>query len=104
MSLLQTRRRFVASASTAGVVGLIGTAPALADERPPETTTVRLRRDLSGVCAEPWFIGEELLRAEGFTDIRHVRVQSGSTLAQAFARGEIDFALLFAGTAALRLN
>jgi len=104
MRVMQSRRGFVVSAATAGAAALIGGTPSLADEGRPETTTIRLRRDLSGVCAEPWFIGEELLRAEGFTDVRHVPVRSGSTLAQAFARGEIDFALLFAGTAVLRLD
>ena len=37
---------------------------------------VRLRRD-PGICVAPWYIAEDLLRAEGFTDIRYVPVQSG---------------------------
>src|SRR3954447_3330492 len=104
MTVMQTRRGFATMLAGAGTACLAGIGEALADEGPPETTTIRLRRDLSGICAEPWFIGKELLHAEGFTDVRHVRVQSGSTLAQAFMRGEIDFALLFAGTAVLRLD
>src|SRR5688572_12503322 len=97
MWIAQTRRRFATFILAASAASLAGSAPSLADEAPPETTTVRLRRDLS-VCAAPWFIGEDLLRAEGFTDFRNVPVQSGPALTRAFARDEIDFALLFAGS------
>jgi hypothetical protein len=43
--LIQSRRRFLTNAAFAGAAGvaLIGSRPALADESPPETTTVRLR-------------------------------------------------------------
>src|SRR4051794_10861163 len=87
MSILQTRRRLVTSASAAGVAGLLGSAPALADEGPPETTTIRLGYD-PGICLAPGRIADALLRAEGFTDIRHMKVPSGG---DAFLRGEIDF-------------
>src|SRR4051794_13349721 len=87
MSMSQTRRRFVASASAAGVAGLLGAAPTLASEGPPETTTVRLLRNAS-ICQAPGFIAEELLRAEGFTEIRFVDSASPD---DAVARGEIDF-------------
>src|SRR4051794_3175977 len=86
---MQTRRRFVASASAATVAGLIGTAPALADAVPPETTTVRLLRNTS-ICQAPGFVAEELLRAEGFTEVRFVTSASPN---DAVARGEIDFDL-----------
>ena len=42
MTTLQSRREFTATLSLAGAAALIGSAPALADEGPPETTTVRL--------------------------------------------------------------
>jgi NitT/TauT family transport system substrate-binding protein len=44
----------------------------------------------------PLLITEELLRAEGFTDVRYVRVKNGPPYAQAFERREIDFTLRFA--------
>jgi NitT/TauT family transport system substrate-binding protein len=89
MSMSQTRRRFVASASAAGVAGLLGSAPARADEGPLETTTVRLLRNTS-ICQAPGFIAEELLLAEGFTEVRFVDSASPDDAA---ARGEIDFDL-----------
>jgi NitT/TauT family transport system substrate-binding protein len=50
--------------------------PVSSNERPLEPTTIRLRRD-AGMCVAPWYVGEELLRAEGFTDIRYVPVRAG---------------------------
>ena len=73
----RTRRDFLAGLSAAGAAGVLG-APArsLADEGPPETTTIRLHHDPC-ICIAPWYIAEDLLRAEGFTDIRYVPVRSG---------------------------
>ncbi len=71
MRLLQNRRHFLTNLTAAGAAGVLGSGGALADEGPPETTTIRLRRD-PGICIAPWYIAEDLLRAEGFTDVRYV--------------------------------
>jgi NitT/TauT family transport system substrate-binding protein len=84
MRIMQSRRSFVASAAAAS---LLGSAPALADEGPPETTTIRLPRR-ANICISPVYIAEDLLRAEGFTDIRYIPLPSDF---DATARGEIDF-------------
>jgi NitT/TauT family transport system substrate-binding protein len=47
-------------------------------------------------CNAPVGVARELLAAEGFTDIRYVPVKGGLAYGQAFARGEIDFAFMFA--------
>jgi NitT/TauT family transport system substrate-binding protein len=99
----QSRRHFLASASLTAANGFLGVRRSLAGEVPPETTTVRLRRDPS-ICFAPWYIGEELLRAEGFTDVRYVPGQVGLTLAQMIARGTVDFGLFFAGSLVFRLD
>ena len=31
---------------------------------------------IPAICVAPWFVAEDLLRAEGFTDIRYVQVQA----------------------------
>ena len=88
MPILQTRRRFVASVSAAaGAAGRIGTRPILAAEGPPGTTTIRLARYPS-ICLAPGDIADDLLRAEGFTDVRYIP----GTPPDAAARGELDFA------------
>jgi NitT/TauT family transport system substrate-binding protein len=88
MQPIQKRREFLASASAAAV-GILGARVGLADEGPPEVTTIRLRRDPS-ICVAPWYVAEDLLRAEGFTEIRYVPAKIGSV---AVGRGELDFSL-----------
>ena len=71
MKISQSRRNFLAGLSAAGAAGVLGSRGSLADEGPPETTTIRIFRDPS-ICIAPGYISEELLRAEGFADIRYV--------------------------------
>jgi NitT/TauT family transport system substrate-binding protein len=101
--MLSNRRDFMATTSAIGAAAFLDGRAAFADEGPPETTTLRLRRDPS-ICVAPWYMVEDLLRAEGFTDIRYVPAQQGLLHAQAFARGEIDFSLFFAASLVARLE
>jgi NitT/TauT family transport system substrate-binding protein len=72
----------------AGVATLL-TAPGLsAEEAPPETTSVRLGQ-WSATCPAPLYIVDDLLREEGFTEVRYV--PNPGTLAENIARGEADF-------------
>ena len=71
MPSIQSRRHFLASASLAAAAGILGPRAPLADEPPPETTTIRLSK-VPGICIAPQYAAEELLRAEGFTDIHYV--------------------------------
>jgi ABC-type nitrate/sulfonate/bicarbonate transport system substrate-binding protein len=67
------RRQFLRRAALVGTAGLIGLRPEQARaEPPPETTTLRLLQFPSG-CQGPIHVAEELLRLEGFTDVRYVR-------------------------------
>ena len=84
MQTIQSRRDFLTGVSLAAAAGVLGARRSLADEPPPETTTLRLQRGAS-ICLAPGQIAEQLLRAEGFTDIRYIDVET-------VAGGEIDFA------------
>jgi NMT1/THI5 like len=86
MHYMQSRRDFLASASSAAVAGLVGPRSVLADEGPPEVTTIRLSW-YPNICLAPGFVSEDLLRAEGFTDVRYLR----DTSVDSVARGETDF-------------
>jgi NitT/TauT family transport system substrate-binding protein len=90
MQSTQTRRSFLTTLSSAGVVGLVRARDSYAQEAPPETTTVRLGK-IYGICIAPQLVAEDLLRVEGFTDIRYVATLAGIPAAQALARGEFDF-------------
>jgi len=98
MHSTQSRRRFLATLSSAGVAGVIGAPHSSAAEPPPETTTVRLPKFSNTICGAPLLVIDELLRAEGFTDVRYVRTTSGAAGIRLAARGEVDFENAFVGT------
>jgi NitT/TauT family transport system substrate-binding protein len=91
----QSRREFLSSASLAAAAGILGARGSLADEGALETTTIRLVRT-SGICVAPIYIAKELLRAEGFADVRYVSAPGGVASAELTTRGEADFLLTFA--------
>lgn len=92
------RRRFLKGVTAAGAAGLIGwPSPAIA-EPPPETSTVRLARFSPAGCEVPQYIAADLLRAEGFTDVRLVEGDYSVDTSVWLARGEIDFDWNYAAT------
>jgi NitT/TauT family transport system substrate-binding protein len=94
MELIHTRRGFLGGIAAAGAAGLTGLPQALAAEGSPETTAVRLFKS-DNLCVAPQFVAEELLRADGFTEIRYLDVPPG-TQEHAMGRGEIDIGLQYA--------
>src|SRR5437870_10420286 len=68
-----SRREFVSGLTLAGTAGFAGIRPArVGAEPPPETTRLRLYHSPS-VCVAPQYIVGELLKAEGFSDIKYVK-------------------------------
>ena len=92
---MYTRRRFLTTASLAATVNLVRSRRLLAGEEALETTSVRLFRG-TPICGAPVYVAEELLRTEGFTDIRYVEPVNGLTSNDAVRRGKIDFISGFA--------
>ena len=91
MPKMPTRRQFLTTLSLAGAAGFVRGPPSQAAEGALETTTVRLMRH-PVICIAPQYVAEELLRAEGFTDIRYIEASEPGT-SEAVARSEIDFDL-----------
>jgi NitT/TauT family transport system substrate-binding protein len=115
MSGTQTRRRFLNNAALAGAAGLGGFgawSKALAAEPPPEITTIRFEKD-AATCIAPQ-VFQELLRAEGFTDIRYVEqtearirradAANSTVTPDMIAHGEMDFGRDFAPSIVLGMN
>ena len=94
MHITQTRRQFLAGLSVTSAVGLIGARRTLAAEAALETTSVRITKN-QGICYAPEYVAEELLRDEGFTDIRYVDVPPPE-ISAAIARGKVDFGMNYA--------
>jgi NitT/TauT family transport system substrate-binding protein len=88
MPVTVTRRKLLTALSAGGAVGVIGAPQVLTAAEAPETTTVRLRSDRS-ICIAPMLVVEELLRSEGFTDVRFVEIPAG--ISPALANAGIDF-------------
>jgi NitT/TauT family transport system substrate-binding protein len=103
MQILQSRRDFLLSTSLAGAAAILGTGTSFAAEGPPETTTIRLPFN-SNICNAPAYVVDDLLYAEGFTDVHHVRSGGGFTFAQMAGRGEIDLGMSFAGSVVFHLD
>jgi NitT/TauT family transport system substrate-binding protein len=86
-----------------GTAGLVGWHPRpVAAEPPPETTTIRWLRS-PAICVAPYYVAEELLHGEGFTEVRHIqtRVQLWT---HAVLSGEVDIVVNFVGPLLVRLD
>jgi NitT/TauT family transport system substrate-binding protein len=93
MAMMQTRRRFLTTGALVGASRCLRALPTLAAEEALDTTSVRLSKS-TPICGAPVYVAEELLRAEGFTDIRYVETTLAAN--DAVRHGEIDFISGFA--------
>jgi NitT/TauT family transport system substrate-binding protein len=106
MQTLHDRRSFLAKLSSASAAGVLaglslekvglGAGHSFAQDGPLETTTIRLQK--FSFCGAYPDIADELLRAEGFTEIQHVafsdtdtsNIPSATGVQPASARGELS--------------
>jgi NitT/TauT family transport system substrate-binding protein len=92
MPIIQNRRRFLSGLTAAGAAGLVDATTRAQAEAPPETTSVRLPAfPKISDCMTPLYISQDLLRAEGFTDITLVTEGTGPDSSDWIEHGELDF-------------
>ena len=103
MTTLQTRRRFLGNAALVGVAGLLPPLGARAAEPSPETTKIKLPR-ASAICTIPQMITEQVLQAEGFTDIRFVDELLPPHDTEQLARGDVDLMVNYASNFIVALD
>jgi NitT/TauT family transport system substrate-binding protein len=94
------RRQFLASASVLGAASLVGIQRAEAAEPPPETRSIRLMESPI-ICLAPQRLAEELLRAEGFTDVHYVRSLNWN---EPLPAGQADISMVFAPPQILQID
>ena len=108
---MQNRRHFmkagfsIAAAGLAGAAALTGARRSLATEAPPETTSVRLlsyKNDTT--CIAPIDILDDLLRDEGFADVRYVIGADSDIPTERVARGDADFGQEFTAVTILSID
>jgi NitT/TauT family transport system substrate-binding protein len=99
-----SRRQFLGRLTVTGTAGLLGLHPKpSAPEPPPEITKIRLIK-ISGICIAPQYIAEDLLQAEGFTEVQYVEAVAGAELTKALASGEAHISLSFAAPAIIQVD
>jgi NitT/TauT family transport system substrate-binding protein len=87
------RRDILQGAAAAGLA--VASTSLCAAEPPPETTRIRLGKFRS-ICLAPQYVAEDLLRAEGFTDIAYVETATGTLDGQMISSGQIEIGMDFA--------
>jgi NitT/TauT family transport system substrate-binding protein len=85
------RRTFVGGLLAASG-GAIGVRPVSA-EPPPETTRIRLRSQTGSICIAPQYVAEQLLHAEGFTEVRYLTRAEAGGVPEALAKGRVDLSV-----------
>src|SRR5262249_8876865 len=97
------RREFLGGLTLAGTTGLLGLQPKrVGAEPPPETTRIRLVHDPS-ICVTPQYLAEELLRADGFSEVQYVEATDGLGT-RLIAAGGADMMMEFAGVYVTRID
>ena len=95
-----SRRVLLARLLTLGSGGLLGLSPRPADaEPPPETPRIRLVGSRA-LCFAPQFVAEELLHAEGFSDVQYILSEPS---AEILAAGDGDLSLGLGANFILRI-
>src|SRR5438552_13989690 len=97
------RREFLRGAVIAGMAGVLPPIRGDAAEPPPETTRLRLTK-VKSICVAPEYAAEELLRAEGFTDVEYVQKAGTVGKEKGLAAGDIDLTLHFVAPLVVRLD
>ena len=98
------RRDFLRGVSGAATAALFGSRAARAEaEPPPETTRLRLIRT-ANICWAPQYVAEDLLKAEGFTDVTYVEMRVGTPVSKVLTAGDADLSMNFVGPNLIRVD
>lgn len=101
-----SRREFMTKVGLAGTAAILGMATETAGaEQPLETTTLKMIYDpeIPAICYAAQYIAEDLLRAEGFNNVRYVKLFEGSET-KTLATGQADISADFAANLVVALD
>jgi NitT/TauT family transport system substrate-binding protein len=97
-----SRRKFLGGLTLAGA-GLLGLRCGVSNaEAPLETTRIRFVHDPS-ICVTPQYLAEELLRADGFSEVQYVEATDGLGT-RLVAAGGADMMMEFSGVYVTRID
>ena len=99
-----TRRAFVRTAGLASAGSLLGLrSESVAAEPALETTTLRIVQ-APGICFAPQYVVEELLRAEGFSDVQYVATAPGEPSNSVVLSGRADMSMQYSAPNIIRVE
>lgn len=99
-----SRREFMTRLTLVASAAWSGARPHTVDaEPPPETTTLKLFQ-FPNACFAPYYLAEELLRGEGFTDVQYVQFAPTQTHLKALSSGDVHLTMTDIHTALLHLD
>ena len=103
MHIMQSRRDFLGSVSAASTAAVLGGRGSLADEGPPETTTIRLTSHLH-LRRTGWYVAEDVA-AYRRLHRRSLRAKRKAVCSapEMVASGEVDFDARFGGSVVYQL-
>ena len=98
-----TRRDVVRLGVLAGAAGVVGVGhDATGAEAALETKRVRIAQ-IPNNCYAPQYMAEDLLRAEGFSELQYVRMPAGD-IYSVLARGDVDLTMAFSSGFLLQVD
>ena len=94
-----SRRRFLLNTSALGAASVLGLPQMAMAEPPPETRKLRIAESPL-TCIAPQVVAQELLYAEGFTDVQYVNYPKDTQRwpPEDFLAGEVDIGFSFTPT------
>jgi len=99
-----SRRQLMRGVTAAGVAGVLRLPTrAIAAEAPLETTKLTLHHSAS-LCQAPLYVAEELLRSEGFTEVKYMTLDESGGFYKALGSGRVDIGNDFATVALTELD
>ena len=99
-----SRRQLMRGLTGAGAAAVLRLPTrAIAAEAPLETTKLTLHHSGS-LCQAPLYVAEELLRSEGFTEVKYMTLEESGGVYKALGSGAVDIANDFATVALTELD
>jgi len=101
-----SRREFLTNVGLAGSAAFLGLrSDASAAEPPPETDSIRVFYRSDAACSTaPVLAAEELLRAEGFTNLQYIKTVAGIGAEKALASGDAHIGIHYAAPLVSRID
>ena len=99
-----SRREFLSTVALAGTGALLGLpSEAIGAEPPLEITRLRMVQ-FASTCFAPQYLAEELLRADGFSEVQYIKAAPGEPANSPLISGKADMTMQFSAPNIIRVD